>query len=206
MRIRDATVADVEDAAALLLELPGGLRDLVTDRDTALKVARRVFASGRSVLSHRHALVAEDQRRPVGLLVRLPGRVWRRLRLPTGVAMIRAAGPVQGPGLVRRGRIQDRLIPPVAPDALYIPALAVVPWRRSQGIGSLLLVRAMGEAGELGLRSVALDVDAGNVGAIRLYQHHGFDQVSERYVDGVRNRPALGSIRMERPLEERRWQ
>jgi ribosomal protein S18 acetylase RimI-like enzyme len=206
MRIRDATFEDAEDAAALLLELPGGLRDLFKDRNSALKVARRVFAAERSVLSHRHALVAEDQRRPVGLLVRLSGRVWRRLRLPTGLAMIRAAGPARVSGLVRRGRIQDRLIPPVAPDALYIPALAVVPGRRSQGIGNLLLLRAIGEAADLGLQSVALDVDAGNLGAIRLYQRQGFDQVSERYVDGVRDRPALGSIRMERPLDDRRWE
>jgi ribosomal protein S18 acetylase RimI-like enzyme len=204
MRIRAATIEDAGPAAELLLELPGGIRDLFSNPNTAANVARGVFVAGRSVLSHRHTLIAEDGGRPVGLMVRLPGRVWRRLRLPTGLAMMRAAGAAETPGLVRRGRIQDRLIPSVDRDSLYLPALAVVRERRSQGIGSLLLLRAVGEAAELGLRSVLLDVDAVNLAAIRLYQREGFHRLSEHHVDAVRRIPALGSVRMERPLDGRR--
>jgi ribosomal protein S18 acetylase RimI-like enzyme len=204
MRIRDATLQDAQVAAALLLELPGGLRDLFADRETAAKVARGVFEAGRTVLSHRHAVIAEDEGRPVGLMVRLSGRAWHRLRLSTGLAMMRAAGPAETPGLVRRGRIQDRLIPSVDRNALYVPAVAVVPERRSQGIGSLLLLRAMGEAAELGLRSVLMDVDAENQSAIRLYRRLGFHLVSEQYVDELRKGPDLGSVRLERSLGGRR--
>src|SRR5919198_1771147 len=170
MWIRAATLEDADAAGALLLELPGGLRDLVPDAETASRVARAVFVAGRSVLSHSFALVVEDRGRVVGLMVRLPGRTWRKLRAWTGLAMIRAAGAAETPGLLRRGRIQDRLSPPVSPSSLYLPALVVLPERRSQGIGRMLLLRAVGEASELGLRSVSLDVEATNHSAIRLYE------------------------------------
>jgi ribosomal protein S18 acetylase RimI-like enzyme len=201
MRIRTATIEDAGPAAELLLELPGGLRDLFSNPATAARVAQSMFVAGRSVLGYRHALIAEDGGRPVGLLVRLPGRVWRRLRLTTGLAMMRAAGAAETPALVWRGRLQDRLIPSVATDALYLPALAVVRERRSQGIGSLLLLRAVGEATDLGLRSVVMDVDAANLAAIRLYQREGFHRLSEHRVDGSRSARSLGSVRMERPLD-----
>ena len=203
MRIRAATTQDVEPASKLLLELPGGLRDLFAKPDTAERVARGAFVAGRSVLSHRHTIIVEDGGRPVALMVRLSGRDWRRLRLSTGVAMIRAAGPAETPGLIRRGRIQDRLIPAVAHDTLYLPAMAVSRERRSQGIGSLLVLRAMGEAAERGFRSVSLDVDASNAGAIRLYQRAGFHRLSEHRIDAVGKGRAGGSVRMERSVDGR---
>jgi ribosomal protein S18 acetylase RimI-like enzyme len=191
MRVRPATIDDAEGAAALLLELPGGLRDLAADRDRAEPLARGVFSASRSVLSYRFALVAEDLGRVVGLVIRLPGRTWKRLRVPTGLA-------------VARGRVQDRLIPAVDADALYVPALVVLPQRRGQGIGSMLLQRTLGEAAELGLGSVVLDVGSDNGRAIALYLRSGFHRVSEQRVEAARGLPAQGSVRMETAVAGRR--
>lgn len=200
MRIRAARLQDSEPAAALFLELPGGLRALFPRREEAMRVARAVFASRRSVLSHRFAVVAEDRGEVLGVLVRLPGREWRRVRVASGLTMIRTAGLAEGPRLVRQGSLLDRLIPSVPRDSLYVPALAVAPGRRDHGIGTSLLLRAVGEAAESGHGAILLDVDAGNVAAIRFYERHGFVRVSARESSAARGMPAMGSVRMELAL------
>jgi ribosomal protein S18 acetylase RimI-like enzyme len=200
MHIRAARTQDADAAAALLLELPGGLDVLFPRHDEAVQVARALFLAPKSVLSHRFTFVADDRGTVVGLLIRLPGRTWKRLRMTTGVAMIRAAGVGQAPRVIRQGRIQDRLIPPVSTEALYIPALAVVPGRRDQGIGTSLLLRAVGEAAEQGHHAVVLDVDATSESAIRLYERNGFIRVSAREATPTRGMPGMASVRMELPL------
>ncbi|HJP64854.1 MAG TPA: GNAT family N-acetyltransferase [Actinomycetota bacterium] len=200
MHIRAARIQDAKPAAALLLELPGGLDVLFPDPNAAERVARALFSAPKTVLSHRFSLVAEDRGEVVGLMVRLPGHTWRRLRILTGAAMVRAAGLGQVPRVIRQGRIQDRLIPSVPRDCLYVPALAVVPSRRDQGIGASLLLRALGEAAEGGHSAVVLDVDATNERATRLYERHGFLRVSAREATAARGMPAMASVRMERPL------
>jgi ribosomal protein S18 acetylase RimI-like enzyme len=200
MRVRPGRVEDMETAAALLLELPGGLRETLPDAGAAIDVARAAFGARSSVLSHRFGLVVEDHGELVGLAIRLPGRDWRRLRLPSGLVMLRAAGRRHAGTLVRRGRIQDRLIPPIPLDAMFVPAMAVVPERRGQGVGRLLLGRVIGEAAAQGLRAVALDVDAENEGAIRLYQRLGFLTIGERNGSTGNDLAAMVSVRMELPL------
>jgi ribosomal protein S18 acetylase RimI-like enzyme len=203
MRIRPARLEDAEAAAALLLELPGGLTLLFRRREDAERIGRAVFTGSRTVLSHRFGLVAEDGGRILGLMTRLPGRLWRRLRVPTGMAMIRAAGAAQAPGVVFRGRVQDRLIPAVSAESLYLPALSIVADRRGQGIGTSLLLRAFGEAAELGLRAVTLDVDADDATAIKLYLREGFEKISEQQIQPTRGMPHMASLRMERLVGRR---
>src|SRR6266571_4647763 len=194
MRIRPGIPGDAVPAGGLLLGLPGGLRELFPDPAAAELAARGLFATTRSVLSHRFAMVAEDHGALVGLLIRLPGRTWRRLRIPTGLTLIRAAGASRAPTLVRRGRAQDRVIPAVGADCLYIPALVVSPDRRWQGIGTALLVRAIGEAGELGLRALVLDVDGDNGRAVRMYERSGFHRLSEHRSAAARGLPERSSV------------
>jgi ribosomal protein S18 acetylase RimI-like enzyme len=191
---------DGERAAALLLELPGGLRETLPDQRAAAHVAEAAFRSRTSVLSHRFVLVVEDGGVVIGLAVRLPGREWRRLRVPSGLVMVRAAGRHHATTLIRRGRVQDRLIPPVPRDAMFVPGVVVVPDRRGQGVGTLLLGRVIAEAADQGLRAVALDVDADNEGAVRLYHRMGFVTIGERNGSPAKGIPAKASVRMEFPL------
>jgi ribosomal protein S18 acetylase RimI-like enzyme len=200
MRVRAGRTEDGERAAALLLELPGGLRETLPDQRAAAQVAGAAFRSRTSVLSHRFVLVVEDDGAVIGLAVRLPGREWRRLRVPSGLVMMRAAGRRHVRTLLRRGRIQDRLIPPVPRDAMFVPGVAVVPDRRGQGVGTLLLGRVIAEAADQGLRAVVLDVDADNEDAIRLYQRIGFLIIAERNGSWAKGMPAKASVRMELPL------
>lgn len=68
----------------------------------------------------------------------------------------------------------------LAPGSWYINALAVLPERRGEGLGSRLL----GEADRLAARArastISLIVDDANDGAKRLYARHGYVEVARR--------------------------
>jgi ribosomal protein S18 acetylase RimI-like enzyme len=198
--IRPALPPDGNAVAELVVETPGGLVEIVGDSAAALRMARAAFRSPRSAFSHRRCLVAEEGGMVVGQIVRLPGSEWRRLRVGTGLVMLRAAGVGSGVRLLWRGPVEERLMPPVRRDTLYVASLSVRPENRGKGIGGQLLRRAIDEAPGLGLRAVALDVAARNEGAIRFYRRHGFGLVEERRTPPRRGLPAGGSIRMERSL------
>jgi ribosomal protein S18 acetylase RimI-like enzyme len=172
--IRPARREDAERAAGLILEPPGGLHDIFYDRAKALRVARAAFLAADSALGYERALVAEDDRAVVAFMARFPGSQWSRLRVSTGLAMVRASLPFGAVTLLRRGRAQDRGMAPIASTSLYVMSLAVAPERRSRGIGARLLRRALEEARLLDLRSVALDVARENVRAIEFYRREGF--------------------------------
>ncbi len=201
--LRPATVEDGAAAAELLLSLPDGLADVFARGEVARRVARAAFEGPSTMLSHRRALVAQDGGAVVGLVVRFPGSQWAALRRRTATAMLRAAGVRNGPVLVWRGSILDRLIPGMPPGAMYVPALSVAPNHRGRGAGSAMLGRVIEEAVGLGLRVVALDVGARNSGAIRLYSRLGFEVASKRRIGPRRGWAELASLRMELPLAGR---
>jgi len=69
----------------------------------------------------------------------------------------------------------------------HVKDLAVHPERREEGIGSTLLSDALGALAEGGVRSVKLEVRAGNEPARALYERFGFEflkRVPDYYADG----------------------
>ena len=188
---------DTPAAIALLLGLPGGLTEIFPRRAVAERVARAMFESNGTVFGYAHALVARAAGRPVGIVVRFPGVVWRRLRLTTGSTMVRAAG-VHAPAVVWRGSRQGRLMPPVPAGFMYVPVLAVQPDHRRRGIATRLLREVIGEAERAGGAGVALDVGAANRAAIAVYRSVGFEVVGRRAIPPGRGLRILSSLRMER--------
>jgi ribosomal protein S18 acetylase RimI-like enzyme len=197
MSVRRAVPEDAEAAAGLILEPSPSLELIFGSREAALRAAERAFRSARTILGHRFGLVAEDGGVVTGLLVAVPGELWPRLRVSTGLVML-AAAPHRGWWLVRRGRILDRIQPAVPPDSLYVSSLAVAPGRRGRGIGGELMRAAVEVAGWRRFASVALDVGIENEGARRFYQRAGFVEVERRFTSERDRRllPVEGSIRM----------
>ena len=196
--VRRAAAEDAPAAAALILEPSPSLELIYGSRDAALRAAARAFRSSRTILSHRFALVAEDDERVVGLLVAVPGELWPRLRVSTGLVLLRAA-PHRGWWLVRRGRVLDRIQPPVPRDSLYVSSLAVAPGHRNKGVGGELVREAVELAQWRKFASVTLDVGVENAGARRFYERTGFTEV-ERRLTSERDRrliPTPGSLRMD---------
>jgi len=58
-------------------------------------------------------------------------------------------------------------------------AIAVVPSRRGRGIGDELLTSLLSRARDAGYPALSLCVDKRNAAAIRVYERHGFERVSE---------------------------
>lgn len=198
--IRQATLADAEAVAPLIILTPGGLLDLLGDRRAALRVAKTVFTAKGTGFAHDRALVAEVDGSVAGQITRFSGAEWATMRTRTGLVMVRAAGVRHGWRLIRQGRIEERVMPHIPPDSLYVISLAVAPQSRSQGIGSALIRRVVEEAIGAGLRSVTLDVAANNDGGIRFYEREGFVTVAERHGPSRRGLPVFASRRMELAL------
>ncbi|HEY7988546.1 MAG TPA: ribosomal protein S18-alanine N-acetyltransferase [Lapillicoccus sp.] len=88
-------------------------------------------------------------------------------------------------------------------DVADVMTVAVVAGRRGQGLGDVLLGELLRRASEGEARSVMLEVRADNVPARRLYERHGFEEVSvrRRYYrqpDG----PDVDAVVMRRRLEK----
>jgi len=78
---------------------------------------------------------------------------------------------------------------PAAPHA-HLASLAVLPAWRRQGIARLLLADAVTKASAAGARWLLLEVDADNLGALRLYRSDGF-VVTRRFREDGRARLEL---------------
>lgn len=82
-----------------------------------------------------------------------------------------------------------------------VQTIAVIPERRREGIGRLLLGELLAEARRRGATEVFLEVRADNPGAQRLYEAHGFHQAADRpgYYPG-----GIDAIVMQAHVEDRR--
>jgi len=198
--VRPASRTDADQVTELITDTPGGLPDILGNREGALRIVRRVFLTPGSFFGFPHTLVAEDDGAVVGEMVRLSGSLWKRLRRRTGLGMLVGCGPGEAWRLAWRGSVAGRAMAPIPDDVLYVVSLAVAAARRGQGIGAALLARAVEEAGGAKHRAVALDVAFSNEDAIRFYLREGFAALSERGRPTARGLPAGGSIRMERRI------
>jgi ribosomal-protein-alanine N-acetyltransferase len=79
-----------------------------------------------------------------------------------------------------RGVVVGYLVAWHVVDELHIGNLAVAPGTQGEGIGALLLARALADAAERGVEHAALEVRVGNEKAIRLYERFGFESVAIR--------------------------
>lgn len=64
-----------------------------------------------------------------------------------------------------------------------IQNVGVVPCHRGQGIGEALVLRALHNMADFGLRRASLEVTAENTAAFRLYLRLGFRKMNSSYVD-----------------------
>ena len=89
--------------------------------------------------------------------VSLPSSFWRLNNEPSGFVLSRQAA-----------------------DQAEILTIAVTPKARGKGLGAALLAAHLPTLAALRVKSLFLEVEAGNKAAIRLYESFGFRQVGER--------------------------
>jgi len=90
----------------------------------------------------------------------------------------------------------------VLPPEAELLTIVVAPAARGQGLGASLLREAMGQAAERGVARLFLEVEAGNLPALRLYERAGFarDGIRKGYYrhrDGSRSDAILLSCSLE---------
>lgn len=112
--------------------------------------------------SHRHALLAEIDDEPVGLILAYDGAHYHSLRTRTFALLPAFAG-----------MDVDSMEDEATVGEYYIDSLAVAPKARGRGVGRALLAQAVQRAARLQLRPTLL-VDPDNPGARRLYAAAGF--------------------------------
>lgn len=112
--------------------------------------------------SHRHALLAEIDAEPVGLILAYDGAHYHSLRTRTFALLPAFAG-----------MDVDSMEDEATVGEYYIDSLAVAPTARGRGVGRALLAQAVQRAARLQLRPTLL-VDPDNPGARRLYAAAGF--------------------------------
>jgi [ribosomal protein S18]-alanine N-acetyltransferase len=86
--------------------------------------------------------------------------------------------------IARRGTGADAIfaftISRIVDDEAEILMVAVAPPEQGRGLAGRLLSRHLGRLAALGVRKIFLEVDEGNLRAIRLYSRAGFEQVGRR--------------------------
>ena len=66
------------------------------------------------------------------------------------------------------------------PHLAHIGRMAVLPWARGQGCGSVILIALMNEAARQGFKRIILSAQTRAVG---FYEHHGFAPVGEIFTE-----------------------
>lgn len=189
MILRDADTADV-DAVAWDLETATGAMFSIMLGSRWESVLRPVIATAGHAWSVERARIAEVDGQLAGVLLGGPAQVPEpdaSLGLGWGATRLRmtAVGIAFQPFLAFMAHHD--------PGEWYVTAVSVKEGMRGRGVGGALLDDAVKRAEDLGMDSIALDVDATNAGARRLYEHHGF------VVTGTSPRAWLaGGVRVQR--------
>lgn len=182
--LRRSTPDDAHAIAPLILEAAPYLRLLLGGAHEAWHAAEACYRGDRTMFGARFGMVAEEDGEVAGVVLAFPGRLWASLKLGTGVVLARSAGVKHAADLVKRGRVLDRLHPPVPRDTLYVSALATHPRYRRKGLARALMERVITGARGLEL-GVSLDVDLEHEVARRLYGSLAFEEVGVRETRGA---------------------
>jgi ribosomal protein S18 acetylase RimI-like enzyme len=186
-QIRPAAPEDAEPVAQLLYETATGMYDIYAGgAGRALRILREAFGKPGNSASQEVVWVAELDGEVAGMLAAFPvadgdRRASRFLR----VTLARTP-PWKWPATLRIFHAGADLTPVPPAESFYVDALATDTRFRRRGVASALLEEASRLAAAGGLRAVALDTAANNVGAQALYESAGYS-VTER-------RPPRGRI------------
>lgn len=135
----------------------------------------------------KHSLLAHFRGRVAGVV------------LGYRVSKLAASGKLRTlPNYLRPTMDVERL----SPGSFYVNTLALYPEFQNLGLGCALLDATEAKAATRGCKHLALEVGAGNPGAIKFYLRHGFTQVS--LLPGDKNAPSpydKDIVLLQRPVD-----
>jgi GNAT superfamily N-acetyltransferase len=176
LRIRPARDDDLKEAAPLLyLTSPGGFILFGGGEKGGRRLIEASFRTPGTDNSRDVVTLAELDGRVVGAMAAFPAREGNERRRRFLRVALKRRPPWRWPRIVRVAREGSRRAPKPPPDSLYIDALATAEDARRRGVAVALLGNAERRARERGLRALALDTTASNMGARALYERVGFE-------------------------------
>jgi ribosomal protein S18 acetylase RimI-like enzyme len=178
--IRSARPDDSRDFARLIVMSDKTFLPYLFGNDFE-QVVQRLFRTRRSLYSHEHVRIVEVEGSVKGMLLAYTYDQMRAEMARSGSGFLRSAGLgflFRLPAMLFRSVFHRRPAGPrpswVNPGEYYLANMAVLPEYRRQGLGRMLLADAETRAKELGCTRLALDVEAENTAAVRLYERYGF--------------------------------
>lgn len=187
--LRPAVPADAPFLAWALNEASGQYFRVLLGKKYA-RALTKVMAQPAHDFSYEHVTVAEQEGVPVGACQGFG------FGTPSGVgALAKAAGlrTVRAAWVALLGWPVTAALTAREPGQWYLQAIAVIPERRSAGIGTILLADAFERARRDGCAELVLDADSYNARAIELYEEHGLAVVKTS-----RQASLLGGVRIKR--------
>jgi ribosomal protein S18 acetylase RimI-like enzyme len=145
------------------------------------QVVQKQFRIRKSLFSHEHVRIVEVEGKVAGMLLAYTFDQMRAEVARWGTGFLGSVGLgflVRLPVMLFHAIFHRRDSGPrpswVNPGEYYLANMAVLPDYRRQGLGRMLLADAEARATELGCTRLALDVEAENAEAVRLYERYGF--------------------------------
>lgn len=172
VRLRRAIETDAADFAALILMSASELFPNIYG-DDAKTVLQRLFCQRRNLFSFEHTYIAEVGTFKAGMLLGYDWEAKRRESWLTGLLLLKQMKSdflLRLPTMIKL----EGLIGVVNDREFYISNLAICPEFRARGIGTKLILAVENGAKGKGARKASLDVEVGNIGAIKLYGRLGY--------------------------------
>ncbi len=169
VQIRQATPADAEKAAPLIIDAIGDIAKRMTGEIEPKKIAQsmcELFKRNNNPHTYRVTYIAELNGDIAGTMVVYSGQEAPQLDQNLSA------------WLKEKGAEVFEIDAESLPDELYINTISVNPRFRGKGIGTQLLHYAEEIAKKEGIAKLSLNVEIGKEQAIRLYERVGFKIVS----------------------------
>ena len=177
-RIRPFRPEDSDAVTAILYESSGGLYDRYAgSRRLAERVIARALERDGNTASADVVSVAEVNGAVAGAMAAMAFAEWEPRAYAFLRTTLRAIPPWRWPGALWVYQAGGRAGAGPPSTCFYVDSLATAEPFRRRGVAAALLAHAERRAGELGLRSVALDTWVDNHAALALYRHTGFREL-----------------------------
>jgi ribosomal protein S18 acetylase RimI-like enzyme len=132
------------------------------------------FESNKTMFSHKHHLVWEEEGKAIGTLLLIDKPLHDSLFLQNAFSIFKHYGIRS---ILKGLRFEFSLVKPPKKARFYIGHIAVNEKYRGKGIARKLITRAEEEAKSRGYSIIALDVAAKNLPALGLYELLGYKQI-----------------------------
>jgi ribosomal protein S18 acetylase RimI-like enzyme len=170
--IRKGEIKDLEDFINLIHYASDNVFAAIFDLKVS-EVLKFLFVKSHNLFSFTHTIFIEANQKPAGMLLGYDFDDNKQDILNTGVLMLRKLNAYSSKIICNLLKA-ERVIGKVNKGEFYISNVAVYPEFRGIGLGNELMLNAEKIARSTKNKSISLDVEVQNEGAINLYKKLGF--------------------------------